>query len=153
MSAAVTANAPIRERLNWEPDHDTYQAIRRLWINHSKAEDARDLQGLIDTLSPDCVYEIVPTGQRWEGHAGARAFYTSFLGAFPDVKFDLQDIVIGPQGVIEITRMTGTNHGTWAGQAATGRRVDTLVVIHFPWDPAAGKFAGERIYYDSRAFN
>jgi predicted ester cyclase len=149
--AAVTT-APIRERLNWESDHDTYQAIRRLWINHSKAEDARDLQWLIDTLSADCVYEIVPTGQRWEGHAGARGFYTSFLGAFPDVKFDLQDIVIGPQGVIEITRMTGTQRGEWAGQPPTGRRVNTLVVIHFPWDPQAAKFAGERIYYDTRAF-
>src|ERR1700704_3379257 len=93
--AAVTT-APIRERLNWEPDHDTYQAIRRLWINHSKAEDARDLQGLIDTLSPDCVYEIVPTGQRWEGHAGARAFYTELFRAFPDNAFALSEIVIGP---------------------------------------------------------
>jgi predicted ester cyclase len=150
--AAVTM-APIRERLNWEPDQDTYQAIRRLWINHSKAEDARDLQGLIDTLASDCVYEIVPTGQRWEGHAGARGFYTSFLGAFPDVKFDLQDIVIGPQGVIEITRMTGTQRGEWGGQPATGRAVNTLVVIHFPWDPHSARFAGERIYYDSRAFD
>jgi predicted ester cyclase len=149
----VTADAPIRDRLNWAPDPETILSIRRLWINHSKAEDARDLQGLIDTLSENCVYEIVPTGERWVGHAGARAFYTSFLGAFPDVKFDLQDIVIGPQGVIEITRLTGTNRGTWAGQAATGRAVDTLVVIHFPWDPTAGKFAGERIYYDSRAFD
>jgi predicted ester cyclase len=153
MAAAVTADAPIRERLNWEPDPAEYQAIRRVWINHSKAEDARDLQGLIDTLSENCVYEIVPSGQRWEGHAGARAFYTSFLGAFPDVKFDLQDIVIGPQGVIEITRMTGTQRGTWAGQTATGRHINTLIVIHFPWDPAVGKFAGERIYYDSRAFD
>src|SRR4030088_347762 len=109
MSAAVTANAPIRERLNWEPDHDTYQAIRRLWINHSNAEDARDLQGLIDTLSPDCAYEIVPTRQRGEGHAGARAFYTTFLCGFAEVKFDLQHIVLGRQGVIEITRMTGTH--------------------------------------------
>jgi predicted ester cyclase len=149
---AAVKTAPIRERLNWESDQDTYQAIRRLWINHSKAEDARDLQGLIDTLSADCVYEIVPTGQRWEGHAGARGFYTSFLGAFPDVKFDLQDIVIGPQGVIEITRMTGTQRGEWAGEPPTGRRVNTLVVIHFPWDPQTAKFAGERIYYDTRAF-
>jgi predicted ester cyclase len=149
---AAVAMAPIRERLNWEPDSDTYQAIRRLWINHSKAEDARDLPGLIDTLAEDCVYEIVPTGQRWEGHAGARAFYTTFLGAFPDVKFDLQDIVIGPQGVIEITRMTGTQRGEWGGLPPTGRAVNTLVVIHFPWDPDAARFAGERIYYDTRAF-
>jgi predicted ester cyclase len=153
MAAAVTADAPIRDRLNWAPDPDTYQAIRRLWIDHSKAEDARDLPGLIATLAEECVYEIAPTGQRWVGHAGARAFYTSFLGAFPDVKFDLQDIVIGPQGVIEITRMTGTHRGPWAGQAATGRQVNTLIVIHFPWEPTVGKFAGERIYYDSRAFD
>jgi hypothetical protein len=79
MAAAVTADAPIRDRLNWEPDPDAYRAIRRLWIDHSKAEDARDLAGLIDTLSENCVYEIVPSGQRWAGHAGARAFYTSFL--------------------------------------------------------------------------
>jgi predicted ester cyclase len=144
--------APIRERLNWEPDAETYQAIRRLWINHSKAEDARDLQGLIDTLAEDCVYEIPATGQRWEGHAGARNFYLTFLGAFPDVRFDLQDIVIGPQGVIEVTRMTGTHRGEWAGQPPTGHPVSTLVVIHFPWDPDARKFAGERIYYDTAAF-
>jgi predicted ester cyclase len=144
--------APIRERLNWAPDSDTYQAIRRLWIDHSRAEDGRDLAGLIATVADNCVYEIVPTGQRWEGHAGARGFYTSFLGAFPDVKFDLQDIVIGPQGVIEVTRMTGTHRGEWAGQAPTGRQVNTLVVIHFPWDPEARKFAGERIYYDTAAF-
>jgi predicted ester cyclase len=144
--------APIRERLNWEPDLETYRVIRRLWIDHSRAEDGRDLAGLIATLSESCVYEIVPTGQRWEGHAGARGFYTSFLGAFPDVRFDLQDIVIGPQGVIEVTRMTGTHRGEWAGLPPSGRRVDTLIVIHFPWDPEARKFAGERIYYDTAAF-
>ena len=134
-------------------DPETYATIRRLWIAHSKAEDSRDLQGLLDTLSDDCVYHIVPTGQRWVGHAGARAFYTTFVGAFPDVKFDLQDIVIGPQGVIEVTRMTGTHQGLWNGQPGTGRRVDTLIVIHFPWQPRSARFAGERIYYDSRAFD
>jgi len=149
----VTARStPIRERLNWEISPDEYQAIRRLWIDHSRAEDRRDLPGLIATLAEDCVYEIVPTGQRWAGHAGARDFYMSFLGAFPDVKFDLQDIVIGPQGVIEVTRMTGTHRGQWAGQAPTGQQISTLIVIHFPWDPAAAKFAGESIYYDRLAF-
>jgi steroid delta-isomerase-like uncharacterized protein len=147
------STAPIRERLNWQVEPATFETIRQLWIEHSKAEDARDVQGLLDTLAEDCVYEIAPTGQRWVGRSGARAFYASFLSAFPDVKFDLQDIVIGPQGVMEVTRMTGTHLGAWAGQAATGRRISTLIVIHFPWDPVVGKFAGERIYYDSAAFS
>src|SRR5918911_4174131 len=141
---SATPTRTIRERLAMEITPELYQTIRRLWIDHSKAEDRRDLDGLIATLAEDCVYELVPTGQRWEGHAGARAFYTSFLGAFPDVRFDLQDIVIGPQGVIEGTRMTGTHMGSWAGQPATGRQVSTLIVIHFPWHAEAGLFAGER---------
>lgn len=141
-------SSTIRERLAWDVTPELYNQIRDLWIAHSKAEDARDLQGLIDTLSETCVYEILPTGQRWEGHDGARTFYLTFLGAFPDVHFDLQDIVIGPQGVIEVTRMTGTHKGTWAGIEATGRWVEMDIIIHFPWNPVAQKFDGERVYFD-----
>jgi predicted ester cyclase len=144
-------HASIRERLGWEITPELYQQIRSLWIKHSKAEDSRDLQGLIDTLAEDCVYEVVPTGQRWEGHAGARTFYLTFLGAFPDVHFDLADIVIGPQGVIEVAEMTGTHRGVWAGLEPTGRPVRLRIIIHFPWNPAAAKFAGERVYFDRGA--
>lgn len=146
MSAKPTTT--IQERLAWNITPELYDQIRRLWISHSISEDNRDLQGLIDTLSEDCVYELIPTGQKWEGHEGARNFYTSFLGAFPDVKFNMSDIVIGPQGVFEVTTMTGTHTGTWAGMEATGKWVKSEIVIHFPWNPAAQKFAGERIYFD-----
>lgn len=148
---AATQESTIRERLALDVTPELYQTIRRMWIKHSKAEDRRDLQGLIDTLAPNCVYEVVPTGQRWEGHDGARAFYTTFLGAFPDVDFKLTDIVIGPQGVIEIATMRGTHQGPWGDIAATGKQVECQIIIHFPWDAAAGKFAGENIYLDQSA--
>ncbi len=151
MATTPTAASTIRERLDWPVTPELYRRIRRLWIKHSIAEDRRDLDGLIATLAEDCVYEIVPTGQRWEGHDGARAFYTTFLGAFPDVHFDLTDIVIGPQGVIEVAEMTGTHRGEWAGIAPTGRPVRLRIIIHFPWDPAAEKFAGEKVYFDRQA--
>jgi predicted ester cyclase len=98
------------------------------------------------------VYEVVPTGQHWEGHAGATEFYTTFLKAFPDVKFQLRDIVIGPQGVIEVADMTGTHLGDWAGQPPTGKAVTLVIIIHFPWDATAQKFAGEKVYFDRAAF-
>ena len=131
-----------------EVNTETYRKIRRLWIAHSRAEDARDLQGLIDTLTPTCVYEIIATGQRWEGHDGARTFYTTFLTAFPDVHFDLQDIVIGPQGVIEVAIMTGTHEGEWNGIAPTGKKVRTHIIIHFPWNTEHELFDGEKVYLD-----
>ncbi|MEO6036475.1 MAG: nuclear transport factor 2 family protein [Verrucomicrobiota bacterium] len=145
--ATSILNASIRARLNWKITPESYEIIRRLWIDHSKAEDQRDLDGLIRTLTEDCVYEIPSTGQRWEGHDGARNFYTSFLGVFPDVKFNLTDIVIGPQGVFEVADMTGTQVGPWAGTEASSQPVNHPVLIYFPWNPAAQKFAGEKIYY------
>ena len=58
--------------------------IKRLWVRHSIAEDRRDIDGLVATLAATCVYEIVGTGLRWEGHDGARAFYTELFAAFPE---------------------------------------------------------------------
>ncbi len=147
MSMVKVPETDIRERLSLPITPELYNKIRRLWINHSIAEDKRDLQGLVDTLAEDCVYEIVPTGQRWEGHDGARAFYTEFLGAFPDIDFNLTEIVIGPQGAFEVANVTGTHLGKWAGIEPTGQKVSFQVIILFPWNPVAEKFAGEKVWF------
>jgi len=142
---------PIRQRLALDLNPGQYQDIRARWIAHSKAEDARDVPGLIATLTEDCVYELVPSGGRWEGHEGARRFYAEFLTAFPDVSFDLTDIAIGPQGVIEVATLTGTFRGPWLGVAPTGEAVRETIAIVFPWDAGAGLFSGERILLASRS--
>ena len=70
------------------------------------------------------------------------------FAAFPDNRFDLTDIVIGPQGVMEVVTLTATHVGPFAGLEPTGRQVRLVVIIHFPWDPEARLFTGERIYLD-----
>lgn len=125
---------------------EEYDRIRELWKRHSIAEDKRDLPGLIATLTEDCVYEVVAAGKTWRGHAGATQFYTELLTAFPDIHFDLTDIVIGPQGVCEEANVTATHRGEWLGVKPTGQGVRFRVVIFFPWDAARGKFAGEKVY-------
>jgi predicted ester cyclase len=144
----VTTRTPIKERLARPFDPAELRRIKRLWVRHSIAEDRRDIDGLLATLAPDCVYEIAVSGQRWEGHAGARDFYTELFGAFPDNAFALSEIVIGPQGVFEVATLTGTNQGPWAGTPPSGLAVSLEVLIHFPWDPATGLFGGERIWFD-----
>jgi hypothetical protein len=132
--------------LKREFDPNEYARIRDLWVRHSLAEDGRDLDGLLATLTPDCVYELVPTGDRWHGHDGARRFYEGLLGAFPDVRFALRNIVIGPQGVWEEAHVTGTFARDWLGFRATGMPVAFDVQILFPWRPEAGLFEGERVW-------
>jgi predicted ester cyclase len=127
---------------------ELYDEIRDLWKRHSVAEDNRDLPGLISTLTEDCVYETRPGGQRWEGHEGAARFYTELLTAFPDIHFDLTDIVIGPQGVCEEARVTGTHKARWLDQEPTGETLTWNVVIFFPWDEEKRLFRGEKVYTD-----
>ena len=138
----------VVELIRRDLDGGEYDEIRELWKRHSLAEDARDLPGLISTLTPDCVYELVQTGHRWEGHEGAARFYTQLLTAFPDIRFDLTDIVIGPQGVCEEARVTGTHKGRWLDAEPTGELLQWRVVIFFPWDREARRFRGEKVYTD-----
>ena len=134
----------VRELLTRPPDD--YPQIRELWKAHSLAEDARDIGGLMATLTEDCVYELVQTGHRWEGHDGATKFYFGLLSAFPDIEFNLTSIVIGPQGVCEEAVATGTHAAEWLGWEPSGERATWRVVIFFPWDPDAKLFTGERVY-------
>lgn len=134
----------IRRRV----DPDEYRAIRKLWIAHSMAEDAHDIPGLMATLTEDCMYTVVNTGTNWHGKAGATQFYLQLLTAFPDIHFDLQNIVIGPQGVFEEAFASGTYQAQWLDMPSPGgQRLEFHVTIFFPWDPKQRLFTGERIYF------
>ena len=136
----------VLELIRRDPEPDEHEAIRDLWKRHSIAEDKRDLPGLLSTLTEDCVYELVQTGHRWEGHEGASRFYLGLLGAFPDIDFKLSGIVIGPQGVCEEADVTGTHEAEWLGIEATGEHLAWKVTIFFPWDREQLLFQGERVY-------
>ena len=129
-------------------DVDEYRAIRQLWIAHSIAEDTHDIPGLMATLTEDCVYTVVNKGTEWHGKAGATQFYTQLLTAFPDIHFDLQYIVIGPQGVFEEAVAAGTYQAPWLDMPSpNGQRMEFAVTILFPWDPERRLFTGERVCF------
>jgi predicted ester cyclase len=142
----------VLELLRREAEPAEYAEIRELWKRHSIAEDERDLPGLLATLTQDCVYQLESTGHRWQGHEGAARFYTGLLTAFPDIDFRLTDIVIGPQGVCEEARVSGTHQGEWLGLAPSGESLEWTVVIFFPWDRERRLFRGERVYVEGFPF-
>ncbi len=100
------------------------------------------------TLTEDCIYTVVNKGVDWYGKAGATQFYQQLLTSFPDIHFDLQNIVIGPQGVFEEAFVSGTYESQWLDMPAPdGQRVEFAVTILFPWDPVQKLFTGERVYF------
>ena len=141
----------VQRRLAMPFDPAEQRAIKRLWVRHSIAEERRDIDGLIATLAPDCVYDLVGTGLRWDGHDGARAFYTELFAAFPDNRFGLTDIVIGPQGVFEAVVLDATHEAPFAGLQPSGRTVRLELAILFTWNRDAQLFDGEQIFIDREA--
>jgi len=150
LRASASRVAPVRgdvvQQIRREASASELSEIRELWKRHSIAEEQRDLPGLISTLTPECVYELVQTGHRWEGHEGATRFYTGLLTAFPDIDFQLSDIVIGPQGVCEEADVTGTHEAEWLEIPPSGQSLTWKVAIFFPWDREQRLFKGERVY-------
>ena len=138
----------VVESIRRKIEPEEYRLIRKLWIAHSTAEEAHDIPGLMATLTEDCVYTVANTGTVWHGKEGATQFYQQLLGAFPDVHFDLQNIVIGPQGVFEEAFAAGTYQSQWLDMPSpSGQKLEFAVTILFPWDPKQKLFTGERIYF------
>jgi len=138
----------IVKQLRRKVDAKEHRAICQLWIDHSIAEDSRDISGLMATLTEDCVYTIANHNVSWHGKEGATRFYQELLTAFPDIHFDLQHIVIGPQGVFEEAHVTGTYQSQWLNMPPpAGQRIEFDVIIVFPWNPDQQLFSGERIYF------
>ncbi len=138
----------VLELLRRRVDPDEYRAIRQLWMAHSVAEDKRDIPGLMATLTEDCVYTVINKGVDWHGKAGATQFYTQLLTSFPDIHFELQNIVIGPQGVFEEAFVTGIYEVQWLDLPSPGgQHIEFAVTILFPWDSDRQLFTGERVYF------
>jgi hypothetical protein len=158
---------PVAELLNdprfkgapitWEITPEGYDAIRRAWLTHVQAEEVlfkpfteevfrAEMKIMLSVFTEDCVMELAQTGQRWQGHEQAAAFYREFLGSLLNMEWVPQALVIGPQGVLDVVNMTGTLAKPFAGLGEVGKTVHLQWVIYFPWLPKEGKFKGEIIY-------
>ena len=84
------------------------------------------------------MYTVAGTGTRWEGREGAARFYTELLTAFPDIHFDLDYIVIGPQGVCEEAIVTATHEGRWLDHEPTGEQLEWRNAILLPLGSRCG---------------
>ena len=118
----------------------------RLWLEHVVAENKRDLDRLVETLSEDAVYTVMPLKKEWRGKAEIREFYTMLWTALPDVKLDLMSRVADEHYVVEESHVHGTHTGPLFGIPPSGNYIEFDLVIYFPFKD--GKIMGERLYLD-----
>ncbi|MBI1728038.1 MAG: ester cyclase [Candidatus Rokubacteria bacterium] len=131
------------KRLDLETlDPENAAAVRR----HVAAETAFDMEGTLATLTENCVFEDVPTGEVYHGREGARAYYREWWDAFANVPSASRLYVPAADRLIVETRFIGTHRGRFRGAAPTGRPIDLPIAIFIGF--RGGLLTGERFYYD-----
>jgi hypothetical protein len=86
------------ERTPAMTEHDPLTISRKLFA----AWNAHDADAWLADLAPDFVYQSDSLPQSIvRGHDGARTIFTTYVTAFPDLRFDIeQEIVSGPWVVV-----------------------------------------------------
>jgi steroid delta-isomerase-like uncharacterized protein len=114
---------------------------------HLQAENLHDMAGTLATLSPDCVFEDIPMGRRFDGHEGAREYYQLWWSAFAVTvegigrSYWLNDSLFVSEAIYH-----GRHMGPFLGIPATGNAIRLPFVVFVSF--TQGRFGGERFYYD-----
>jgi steroid delta-isomerase-like uncharacterized protein len=127
------------------PDPGLRQARQAILDAHSAAESAHDLDGVIATFHHPR-YEIVPTGEVFDGEEAVRGYHGANFAGIPDFKVEPIAAHHGDDAVAEEAWVSGTHLATYNGLPPTGRFVRIRVCGIFVFEE--DRLVSERVYYD-----
>lgn len=126
---------------------------RRLEVirEHMDTEVTQEFDRTLATFKNDSGghphYEIMATGQVFDGDDEVMGYYRTTRTAFPDQRHDNARFHVADDAVIVEFDLLGTNLGEFYGLPPTGKafRVPIIAVFYFDGDC----IVNERIYFDS----
>jgi steroid delta-isomerase-like uncharacterized protein len=122
---------------------------RRLAVleEHFASEVAQQFEITLATFNGHPRYEIIATGQVFDGDDEVLAYHRRQRTAFPDQRHENVRYHFADDLVVTEFDLLGTNLGEFYGMAPTGRsfRVPVIAVFFFEGD----RITNERIYLDS----
>jgi steroid delta-isomerase-like uncharacterized protein len=125
------------------------EALRKkreeICLGHMTAENAHEFEHCIGFFEHPR-YEIVPTGEVYEGAEEVGRLMRENKAAFPDFRFDVEWMHHADDAIVVEGSFCGTQNGTWRGLPATGRKVDFPMLIVFRFEGEA--MMGERLFFD-----
>lgn len=122
---------------------------RRLDVirEHMDTEVTKEFDRTLATFNGHPRYEIVPTGQVFDGDDEVMTYYRTTRTAFPDQRHENAHFHVTDDAVIVEFDLLGTNLGEFYGLPPTGKafRVPVIAVFTFSGDG----ITNERIYFDA----
>jgi steroid delta-isomerase-like uncharacterized protein len=115
---------------------------------HLAAENAQDLDALLDGMTDDCFNLIVPDPHRlYAGPEQVARRYRGLWASFPDLKVQMRRIVsVQEDTAVSEHTLSGTHRGSLFGVPGTGKHVEVETAV--VWDLVHGRVRGETVYFD-----
>ena len=113
---------------------------------HMESENRHDFDATIATFTHPH-YELIATGEVYDGEQEVRGYYARTRAAFNDQRNEVIALHHTDDGVIVEFDLLGTHTGALAGYEPTGREFRTRMIALFLFD---GELINcERVYFDS----
>lgn len=84
-----------------------------------------ELSGIDKFISESYIEHTLPPGYP-ATREGLKSFMTDFRKAFPDLHFEINDMIITDTKAAVLSTMTGTNSGPFMGMPATNKKVTIM---------------------------
>lgn len=89
--------------------------------------NAGDIDGFGELLAEDFVeHEEMPGLE--PSKDGVKQLFHMYRAAFPDLRMEVQDVLVSADKAVARVRATGTHQGEFLGMAATGKSVDVQLI-------------------------
>jgi steroid delta-isomerase-like uncharacterized protein len=125
---------------------DTRAARDAVVREHMDSENRHEFDATIATFTRPR-YELIATGEVYDGEPAVRAYYAGTRATFADQRNELIALHHADDGVIVEFDLLGTHTGPLAGMAPTGREFRCRMVALFLFD--GDLICCERVYFDS----
>jgi steroid delta-isomerase-like uncharacterized protein len=122
--------------------HAHREAIVR---EHMESENVHDFDATIGTFEHPR-YELVATGDVYDGEEAVRAYFAESRRAFPDQRNELIALHHADDAVIVEFDLLGTHLGPLRALPATGRAFRCRMSAHFVFE--GERLVCERVYFD-----
>ena len=120
------------------------EVVRR----HMESENTHELEVTLGTFKHPR-YELVATGQVYDGEAQVREYFRETRTAFPDQRNELIALHHADDGVIAEFWLLGTHLGPLQGVPPTGKAFRVRMAAFFLFEGEG--IVCERVYFDSRS--
>jgi steroid delta-isomerase-like uncharacterized protein len=116
-------------------------------LEHFASETDQEFERTLATFGGHPHYEIMATGQVFDGDDEVMGYYRATRAAFPDQRHDNVRFHAAEDATVAEFDLLGTNLGEFYGLPPTGRafRVPVIAVFFFDGD----HIVNERIYFDA----